>query len=278
MKTNPILKYIFGKKCIILPKLYLIRIIYYIYFLNKYILDKTIENQIKNYFESSKILSIEELMGLLRNDFPSYSDNTLKAYIYNFKKEGVINNLSRGIYTIEKTATFNPNITPQLKKIAARIHKTYPFINYCVWESSWLNDLMRHQPFKNFAIVEVEKIATEQVFNDLNNNFSNVYINPDTSFFDRYISVLDNVVIVKNLNSEAPTLKLKELTIPTLEKILVDILIDDNLFAAQQGELDFIFKSAFDKYDINESKMKRYAARRSRETQLENILNISLAK
>jgi hypothetical protein len=241
-------------------------------------LDKTIENQIKNYFEGSKTLSKEELMGLLKNDFPRWSNNTLNVYLYNMKKEGVINNLSRGIYTIEKTTTFNPNITPHLKKIAARIQKTYPFINYCVWDSSWLNDLMRHQPFKNFAIVEVEKIAAEQVFNDLNNNFPNVYINPDSTFFDRYISVLDNVIIVKNLNSEAPTLKLKELTIPTIEKIVVDILIDDNLFAAQQGELDFIFKSAFDKYNINESKMKRYAARRNREKQLENRINISLAK
>lgn len=241
-------------------------------------MDKTIENQIKNYFESNKTLSKEELMVLLRNDFPSWSDNTLNVYLYNLKKEGVINNLSRGIYTIGKIETFSPKVDSQLKKIAARIHKTYPFINYCVWDSSWLNDLMRHQPFKNFAIVEVEKIAAEQVFNDLNNNFPNVYINPENTFFDRYISVLDNVVIVKNLNSESPTLKLKELTIPTLEKILVDILIDNNLFAAQQGELDFIFKSAFDKYDINESKMKRYAARRNRETQLENIMNISLAK
>ena len=241
-------------------------------------MDKTIENQIKNYFESNKTLSKEELMGLLRKDFSSWSDNTLNAYLYNLKKEGVINNLSRGIYTKGKIETFNPKINPKLKKIAARIHKTYPFINYCVWDSSWLNDLMRHQPFKHFAIVEVEKMAAEQVFNDLNNNFTNVYINPDNTFFDRYISVLDNVVIVKNLNSEAPTLKLNELTIPTLEKILVDILIDDNLFAAQQGELDFIFKSAFDKYAINESKMKRYAARRNRETQLENIMNISLAK
>lgn len=241
-------------------------------------MDKTIENQIRNYFESNKTLSKEELMVLLRKDFSSWSDNTLNAYLYNLKKEGVINNLSRGIYTKGKIETFSPKINPKLKKIAARIHKTYPFTNYCVWDSSWLNDLMRHQPFKHFAIVEVEKIAAEQVFNDLNNNFPNVYINPDNTFFDRYISVLDNVVIVKNLNSEAPTLKLNELTIPTLEKILVDILIDDNLFAAQQGELDFIFKSAFDKYAINESKMKRYAARRNRETQLENIINISLAK
>jgi hypothetical protein len=137
---------------------------------------------------------------------------------------------------------------------------------------------MRHQPFKHFVIVEVEKIAVEQVFNDLNNNFSKVYINPDDIFFDRYISASEDVIIVKNLYSEAPTLKRNELTIPTLEKILVDMLIDKELFAAQQGELDFIFKSAFDKYDINEAKMKRYAARRNRETELERIMNISLAK
>lgn len=241
-------------------------------------MEKTIENQIKYYFENSKIISKEELMIAIRNDFPNWSDNTINAYLYQLKKRGIINNLSRGIYTLGKVKTFNPLISEQLKKIVCRINRAYPFVTYCVWDSSWLNDLMRHQPFKHFAIIEVEKVAVEQVFNDLNNNFSKVYINPDDIFFDRYISALDNVIIVKNLYSEAPTLKLNELTIPTLEKILVDMLIDKELFAAQQGELDFIFKSAFDKYDINESKMKRYAARRNRKTELERIINISLAK
>jgi hypothetical protein len=58
----------------------------------------------------------------------------------------------------------------------------------------------------------------------------------------------------------------------------VDIIIDKELFAAQQGELDFIFKSAFDKYDINKAKMKRYAIRRNKESELERIININLAK
>lgn len=241
-------------------------------------MEKTIESQIKYYFERNKMLSKEELMIELKKDFPNWSDNTINAYLYLLKKKGVINNLSRGVYTLGKTQTFSPQINQQLKKIAFRIHKAYPFINYCVWNSSWLNDLMRHQPFKQFTIVEVEKTATEQVFNDLNSHFMNVFVNPDNAIFERYINALDDVIIVKTLYSEAPTLKLNELTIPTLEKILVDMLIDENLFAAQQGELDFIFKSAFDKYGINESKMKRYATRRNRETELENIINISLAK
>lgn len=241
-------------------------------------MEKTIENQIKHYFENSKMISKEELIKVIKNDFSNWSENTINTYLHLLKKKGVIHNLSRGIYALGKVETFNPQINNQLKKIAAQIQKKYPFINYCVWNSLWLNDLMRHQPFKNFTIVEIEKGASEQVFNELTPSFSNVYINPNETFFDRYISTLDNVIIVKNLNSEAPTLKLNELTIPTLEKILVDILIDNNLFAAQQGELDFIFKTAFDKYDINESKMKRYAARRNREEELERMINISLAK
>lgn len=241
-------------------------------------MDKTIENQIKRYFENNNMLSKEDLMELLKNDFPNWSDNTINAYLYILKKRGVIDNISRGIYTLGKTELFNPQINNQLKKIASKIHRGFPFVNYCVWNSSWLNDLMRHQPFKNFTVVEIEKVAIEQVFNDLNSYFQNIFINPDEIFFERYISALDDVIIVKNLHSEAPILKRNDLTIPTLEKILVDIVIDDTLFAAQQGELNFVYKTAFNKYDINESKMKRYAARRNRETEIEKLINISLAK
>lgn len=238
----------------------------------------TIEEQIKIYFENNKKISKENLTKAIKVDFPNWSQNTINTYLYQLKKRGIINNLSRGVYTLGDIETFTPQINDQLKKIAKQIQKNYPFISYCVWNSAWLNDFMRHQPFKNFTIVEVEKVAAEQVFNELTSSLSNVFINPDELFFDRYIANLDNVIVIKNLVTEAPIVENNKVFIPTLEKFLVDILIDTNLFAAQQGEIDFIFKSAYDKYDINESKMKRYAARRNRETEVEKMMNISLAK
>lgn len=241
-------------------------------------MEKTVENHIIRYFDNKDVLSKEDLMELLKNDFPTWSDNTINAYLYKLKKKGVISNVSRGIYTVGKIQLFTPKINNELKKIASRINKGFPFVTYCVWNSSWLNDLMRHQPFKNFTIVEIEKVAVEQVFNELNSSFQNTFINPDEIFFERYISSLDNAIIIKNLYSEAPILKRNDLTISTLEKILVDIVIDNILFAAQQGELNFIYKTAFNKYDINESKMKRYAARRNRGREVEKLINISFAK
>lgn len=238
----------------------------------------TIENQINTYFQTRDKISREELLALIKKDFANWTDNTINIYLSSLQKKGIIHSLSRGIYALGKEETFQPHLNNKLVKIASIINKTFPFVEYCVWESAWLNNVMRHQTFKNFTIVEVEKIASEQVFNQLNNNFSNVFINPDEKTIERYIGALDNAIIIKNLNSEAPIQKWKNINVPTLEKILVDIIADEKLFSAQQGELEFIFKSAFDKYNINESKMKRYASRRNRVSEIKNQTNIITAK
>ncbi len=55
---------------------------------------------------------------------------------------------------------------------------------------------------------------------------------------------------------------------------MVDIFCEELLFDAQQGsEMDRIFKEAFEKYAISESKMLRYASRRRKKQELEIYLN-----
>ena len=239
----------------------------------------TIENTIESYFKSNTQLSREKLVSLINKDFPDLSLGTITVYLSKLKKAGVINNPARGVYSISDKQIFNPEINQNLKKIYNKIHRDFPFIEICVWNTKWLSDLMRHQPFKNFTIIEVDKEAEKQVFNAVSEWTKNVYFNPDEEILERYISTnTEEVTIIKNLVTEAPTTKNNKIEIPTLEKILVDILIDRELFAAQQGELDFIFKSAFDKYDINKAKMKRYAIRRNKESEVERMINITLEK
>lgn len=235
---------------------------------------KTIENTIKSYFKSINQISREKLGNLIKEDFPELSEGTITVYLSKLKKAGIINNPERGMYSITNKQIFNPEINQNLKKIYNKIHKEFPFIDLCVWNTKWLNDLMRHQPFKNYTIIEVEKEAEEQIFNAISEWNKNVYFNPNEEILERYISSnSDEVTIVKNLVTEAPTTKNNKIMIPTLEKLLVDIIIDKELFAAQQGEIDFIYQSAFKKYAINTAKMKRYAIRRNRETELEKIIN-----
>lgn len=239
---------------------------------------KTIENAIQSYFKSKSQISREKLGNLIKEDFPELSEGTITVYLSKLKKAGIINNPERGVYSITNKQIFNPEINQNLKKIYNKIHKEFPFINMCVWNTKWLNDLMRHQPFKNYTIIEVEKEAEEQIFNAMTEWNKNVYFNPNEEILERYISSnSEEVIIVKNLVTEAPTTKNNKITIPTLEKLLVDIIIDKELFAAQQGELEFIYQSAFKKYTINTAKMKRYAIRRNKEAELEKIINRILA-
>ena len=235
---------------------------------------KKIENTIQSYFKSINQISREKLGNLIKEDFPELSEGTITVYLSKLKKAGIINNPERGMYSITDKQIFNPEINQNLKKIYNKIHKEFPFIDLCVWNTKWLNDLMRHQPFKNYTIIEVEKEAEEQIFNAISEWNKNVYFNPNEEILERYISSnSEEVSIVKNLVTEAPTTKNNKTTIPTLEKLLVDIIIDKELFAAQQGEIEFIYQSAFKKYAINTAKMKRYAIRRNRETELEKIIN-----
>jgi predicted transcriptional regulator len=240
---------------------------------------KTIENTIESYFKSNTQLSREELGSLINSDFPELSEGTITVYLSKLKKAGKINNPARGIYSITDKQIFNPEINQNLKKLYNKIHKELPYIEICVWNTKWLSDLMRHQPFKNYTIIEVDKDASEQVFNTVNEFIKNVYINPDKEIFERYISSnTEEVIIIKNLVTESPTVKSNKIEIPALEKLLVDIIIDKELFAAQQGELDFIYKSAFNKYAVNTAKMKRYAIRRNKENELERMINTNFKK
>ena len=241
-------------------------------------MDNTLKNRIITYFEEGKSLSRERLMKAILSDFPYWKESTINVYLSKLKKRGIIKNPSRGVYSLENRETFHPKIDASLLKIYKKIQREYPYINFCVWNTKWLSDVMRHQPFKQYQIIEIEKDAAEQVFNKLNETIKNVFLNPNAEIFERYIYNVEDAVIIKLLVSEAPLDKVNKVTIPTLEKLLVDMLIDIDIFGAQQGEIEFIYNRAFSEYQLNINKMKRYALRRNRENKVEELINITLAQ
>lgn len=247
--------------------------------LQKKILADTLEKHIGGYFRKGERLLKERLVELIKGDFPYWSSNTINMYLSKLKKEGIISSISRGIYELGNgTPIFRPKISRNLKSIYKNIKGEFPYISFCVWDSVWLNDLMRHQPFKHYLVIEVEKDASESVFALLTESLKTVFLNPTKKTFDRYIHNADDAVILKNLVSEAPLMEIEHIVSPALEKLLVDMLIDVELFAAQQNETENIMKNAMDRYLINELKMRRYAIRRNRESEIENLINITLAK
>lgn len=107
----------------------------------------------------------------------------------------------------------------------------------------------------------------------LNESPKQVYLNPGVETMERYISLSnDEPFIVKHMISESPLNKLDKIEIPSLEKILVDIIADGEIFTAQQAESDIIYRTAFEKYEINTAKLKRYAQRRNRASEVSKLV------
>ena len=87
----------------------------------------------------------------------------------------------------------------------------------------------------------------------------------------RYINLDERNVFVKNLVSEAPLQKNEDIPIPTLEKLLVDIYSDPDFSYLQGSEYIRIAENAMTIFNINKTKLLRYAKRRGVKEELEQI-------
>jgi hypothetical protein len=223
-------------------------------------------------FDRTPNLSIKELFVLMKKEFPDLADKTIHWKINQLKSKGVLSQLGRGIYSLSKKTDYKPELSTNLKRIFNKVKKELPFVNICIWDSRWFNEFMVHQMFKYYIVIETEKDACDSVFNILSDNNKNVFIDPEKEIYNHYIINHEEVIIVKPLFSEAPLLEIEKIKIPSIEKLLIDCLIDKDLFAAQQDELDNIYKSVFEKYFVNINKIKRYARRRYKIEEFENII------
>ncbi|HAM97731.1 MAG TPA: hypothetical protein DCQ26_03900 [Marinilabiliales bacterium] len=235
-------------------------------------MDNQLENSIKGFFEKNPILKTGELIGLLQNIYPHTTKSTIYWRLYNLKSNGIIKQMGRGVYALNRKPDFAPVLSPVLVQLHKIIQKNFPYVNFCVWDSYWFNEFMVHQAFKRHYIIEVEKDATESVFYRLTEKNKNVFLNPQKDMFGKYIANYDEAVIIIPMISESPVVKIKKVNIPSLEKLLVDCLVGDEIFATQQNDLDYIIQTAFERYNINPAKMRRYANRRNIKDKIENIL------
>ncbi len=127
--------------------------------------------------------------------------------------------------------------------------------------------MLIHQPGKFYLLVEVEKDSMEPVFYFLKDNNYPVFLEYDKDVITRYLSTENNAIIIKSLVSEAPVQNIKGVTTITVEKMLVDIFCDDNIFSSQQGsEMKNIFNEVFNKYTVNVNRILRYADRRRKKS------------
>lgn len=224
--------------------------------------DKLRAKEIKTYF-GDKPFNSNDLYNFYANYEPDLKKTTFRWRVYTLKNNGVINTLKKGVYATTSKKDFEPAIDKKLISLFEKVKKQFPYTDVAIWDTSWLNNYMVHQAFSSNIILEVEKDAAPVVFAYLQESYGDVYLNPRKFEVENYIISGQNNIIIKNLTMTSPLTEREDLKVPTIEKIMVDIFTDDELFVTYQGaELQNIFQEFFKTFNINQSTLRQYANKR----------------
>lgn len=103
----------------------------------------------------------------------------------------------------------NPTINRFYQRMCLRSHvnlvSDLKKINYCIWETQWLNEFTQHQISNQMIVVEVEKEFVDSFYYNLNDNLRiDFFLNPDEKEIQFYISESTMPVVIKRLVTRAP--------------------------------------------------------------------------
>ena len=212
---------------------------------------------------------------------PELTQQTFRRLLYALEKQRVIIPIGAGMYIFQLSPSSVERVkfalvpSSEIVEIAAIVQKSFPYLDYLIWDTSLLHEFMNHQPGQGQVILEVEKEACETVFNHLIEQFpGKVFLNPDRTSFERYVLNTPESIIVSRLITQSPRKISNGVSMPKLEKILVDIFADDDLFFVFHGhELSLIYENVFSEYWVNEKTLFRYAGRRKTADKLRTFIN-----
>lgn len=239
---------------------------------------KIIENRLIEQFEHKGSFTKRELFDFFREFEPDLKEGTLGWRIYDLKQRNIIRSPKRGIYEISYKPKYKPHISTDLRKIAKEIAKNFEKVKYCIWETEWINEFSQHQSNKSIVIVEIEKEFVESLYYKLKDRLRyDFYLDPGKRDIDIYVSESGLPVIVKKLTTRSPITSKSEgkgkICIPLLEKILVDLVVEKEIFYFYQGsEMLHVYENAIDRYAINFTKLFSYAGRREKEEEIKLFL------
>jgi hypothetical protein len=231
-------------------------------------------NDILNFAFTHKVFTRKELITNLKSENQIGSSGIFSEQLNRLLKSGQIIRIERGVYKLPDDAKkdFSVVCSEEMKKINQQINTQFPFVDYCLWSASTLMPYMHHIPNLNLLLVDVEREVAESVFNLLNTDINKrVFLMPSLTDFERYISTND-AIIIRSLTSESPVQLVDGMNTPTIEKILVDIVGDVEFSFLQGSEINYVYTTIFEKYSINKNKLLRYATRRGRKDEVEQLI------
>ena len=235
-------------------------------------LKKNIDS-LSQYFEDRESFTTNDVYDFFSQTQPDIKKATVNWRVYDLVRQGFLKRIGRGMYALGQGNCFLPLLTKKQKEISSRIKKQFPLISFCCWHTSALKEFFQHMAVYDFLLIEAERETIDAVFHFIKETNKNTFKEPSRDMMENFVLDGKDAVIVKSLISEAPLQDVDSVTVPTIEKILVDLVADSETFFFLQGhEILNVFESAMGKYTVNTDRLLRYAKRRNKKEELQKIL------
>jgi hypothetical protein len=219
------------------------------------------------------MVSTQEIIDVLKSIFPDLSSSTISWRINQLKKEQLIHQVGRGWYSFEFKPEFTPQISLKTKRTYNRI-KPLCSSTISVWDTLMLDDIIDTQSDKHWMFFAVPKDELESLFQQMLDFSKQVFLSPDREIINRYMIPLKEAIVLTPLVSENPLIEGSDYITPTIEGILVNAWINASIMLEPIGyDIIKLFKCAFSNFNINRSRLLRYAARRDQRSQIEALIN-----
>lgn len=221
------------------------------------------ESDIKEFIEKHPSFSTVEFADMLRTRTPGIARSTIYHSLKVLCNTGAITRNRRGYFYSTAKNQYYYELSDTAKELSAAIHKSYPLVDFQIWELYQMNEFVNHLLAKNTIFIEAENMLDESIFNILFSKYPHVLLNPSIDEYYKYSG--EETIVVQRLISEAPP-SIGEYKQASLEKILVDLFgrgLSGKIIS--RSEYCAILEDSFKKYNINQAKMFRYARRRGNE-------------
>lgn len=178
--------------------------------------------------------------------------------------KGEIVRTARGVYAMAGHKNrFAVELTAEELELARALKVNFPFAPLCVYNGKCIAPLLHHLSNNNMTYIETDRQVMESVFEYTKEHTGKgVWLMPDADMVYRYIDLGKGGIIVKPLVTEAPLQTEDGVSVPTLEKLLVDVNKDADFSYLHGAEAGRMMDNAKALYYMNITRLRRYAGRR----------------
>ena len=226
-----------------------------------------VSNNIIAYAENRPQFSVDDLISSVAKGIER---NTLSWHLSNLCKLGKLRRIGRGLYSTQIKTAYHVKASKKVRSLYHSLHKDFPFADFCLYDGSLLTPLLHDLSPNSTIYIETNRDVTESVFNRLSQKYQGrLFLAPTKEMTSKYIDLSQENIIIKPLITESPLTEDNGVPMPTLEKVLVDTRVDADFFYLHGYENMEMLRTAISHYDVNRTRLLRYADRRNEK---ENII------